>query len=229
MIHVTCRLTAKNRDQLRDPTLGNRLCMGYLNLSTHQTHNSCEYSIYRQYCVRARVLSRLQCPSCGRDAAARCLGPHLCCYRDSLCEHDAAVCRAENMVPTPCTLPAWPTCGHQSLCVTPTLCCDDGRSVRLSVCWTQSRFATSNTGTGVNAAGDAGDTYPPKFWLVGTSTGISPQYYYVLSDITDHYWLPYVRSASSRFHSVIRRHQFASVRQVDSRLTRLVPPTLNSR
>jgi len=131
MIHVTCRLTAKNRDQLRDPTLGNRLCMGYLNLSTHQTHNSSEYSIYPQYCVRARVLSRLQCPSCGRDAAARCLGPYLCCYRDSLCEHDATVCHAENMVPTPCTLPAWPTCGHQSLCVTPTLCCDDGRSVRL--------------------------------------------------------------------------------------------------
>ena len=24
MIHVTCRLTAKNRDQLRNPTLGNR-------------------------------------------------------------------------------------------------------------------------------------------------------------------------------------------------------------
>ena len=25
MIHVTCRLTAKNRDQLRNPTLGNRI------------------------------------------------------------------------------------------------------------------------------------------------------------------------------------------------------------
>jgi len=25
MTHVTCRLTAKNRDQLRDPTLGNRV------------------------------------------------------------------------------------------------------------------------------------------------------------------------------------------------------------
>ena len=29
MTHVTCRLTAKNRDQLRNPTLGNRV-MGYL-------------------------------------------------------------------------------------------------------------------------------------------------------------------------------------------------------
>jgi len=25
MTHVTCRLTAKNRDQLRNPTLGNRV------------------------------------------------------------------------------------------------------------------------------------------------------------------------------------------------------------
>jgi len=29
MTHVTCRLTAKNRDQLRNPTLGNRLCATY--------------------------------------------------------------------------------------------------------------------------------------------------------------------------------------------------------
>ena len=63
--------------------------------------------------------------------------------------------------------------------------------------------------TGVNPAGNAGDT-PPIFLVGGTSTGITPQYYYVLS-------------ASSRFHSAIRRHQFASVRQADSRLTRLVP------
>ena len=51
-------------------------------------------------------------------------------------------------------------------------------------------------------------------------------YYYVLSYIADQYWLTSVRSASSRFHSAIRRHQFASVRWADSRLTRLVPPNL---
>ena len=84
------------------------------------------------------------------------------------------------------------------------------------------------TSTGVNPAGDAGDT-SPNILVGGTSTAISPQYYYVLSDIADQYWLPSVRSASSRFHSAIRRHQFATVRQADSRLTRLVPPTLNSR
>ena len=82
--------------------------------------------------------------------------------------------------------------------------------------------------TGVNPAGDAGDTSPQYFgW--GDVKGNVPQYYYVLSDIADQYWLPSVRSASSRFHSAIRRHQFASVKQADSRLTRLVPPTLNSR
>ena len=70
---------------------------------------------------------------------------------------------------------------------------------------------------------------PPIFWLGGRQREYPRQYYYVLLDIADQYWLPSVRSASSRFHSAIRRHQFASVRQADSRLTRLVPPTLNSR
>jgi len=79
--------------------------------------------------------------------------------------------------------------------------------------------------TGVNPAGDAGDTSPQYFgW--GDVNGNIPQYYYALSDIADEYWLPSVRSASSRFHSAIRRHQFASVRQADSRLTRRVPPNL---
>ena len=89
------------------------------------------------------------------------------------------------------------------------------------------RNAVHELSTGVNPAGDAGDT-SPIFWL-GDVSGNIPQYYYVLSDIAEQYWLPSVRSASSRFHSAIRRHKFASVRQADSRLTRLVPPTLNSR
>ena len=86
---------------------------------------------------------------------------------------------------------------------------------------------TIHDGTGVNPAGDAGDTSPPIFFVGGDVNGnIPPQYNYVLSDIADQYWLPSVRSASSRFHSAIRRHQFALVRQADSRLTRLVPPNL---
>ena len=64
---------------------------------------------------------------------------------------------------------------------------------------------------------------PPIFWLGGRQREYPRQYYFVLLDIADQYWLPSVRSASSRFHSAIRRHQFASVRQADSRLTRLVP------
>jgi len=33
MTHVTCRLTAKNRDQLRTPTLGNQLWATFFYLS----------------------------------------------------------------------------------------------------------------------------------------------------------------------------------------------------
>ena len=60
------------------------------------------------------------------------------------------------------------------------------------------------TGTGVNPPGMPG-AHPPNILVGGTSAGISPQYYYVLSNIADQYWLPSVRSASSRFHSAIRR------------------------
>ena len=41
-------------------------------------------------------------------------------------------------------------------------------------------------------------THTPNILVGGMSTGISPQYYHVLSDIADQYWLPSVRSASSR-------------------------------
>ena len=50
-------------------------------------------------------------------------------------------------------------------------------------------------------------THPPQYFgWGGRQREYPPQYYYVLSDIADQYWLPYVRSASSRFHSAIRRH-----------------------
>ena len=67
---------------------------------------------------------------------------------------------------------------------------------------------------------------PQYFGWGGHQREYPRQYYYVLLDIADQYWLLSVRSASSRFHSAVRRHQFASVRQADSRLTRLVPPNL---
>ena len=46
----------------------------------------------------------------------------------------------------------------------------------------------------------------PQYFDWGDVNGNIPQYYYVLSDIADQYWLPSVRSASSRFHSAIRGH-----------------------
>jgi len=54
-------------------------------------------------------------------------------------------------------------------------------------------------------------THPPQYFGWRDVNGNIPQYYYVLSGIADQHWLPSVRSASSRFHSAIRRHQFASV------------------
>ena len=41
--------------------------------------------------------------------------------------------------------------------------------------------------TGVNPAGDAGDTSPPIFWLGGRQWEYPPQYYYICSDIADQY------------------------------------------
>jgi len=53
MTHVTCRLTAKNRDQLRNPTLGNRewasftfLYTGWTKKAGPQTHD--HYSVKSQ-------------------------------------------------------------------------------------------------------------------------------------------------------------------------------------
>jgi len=91
------------------------------------------------------------------------------------------------------------------------------------------RQAQTARPTGVNPAGDAGDTSPNV--LVGGRQREypPPQYYYVLSDIADQYRLPSVRSASSRFHSAIRRHQFASVPSHTSPHSVVRPPTLNSR
>ena len=68
---------------------------------------------------------------------------------------------------------------------------------------------------------------PPIFWLGDVNGNIPfPQYYYVLSDIADQYWLPSVRSASSRFHSAIRRHQFASVSSYTPPHSVVRPPNL---
>ena len=46
MTHVTCRLTAKNRDQLRNPTLGNRVWATFTFL----------YATRRDYATKIRPL-----------------------------------------------------------------------------------------------------------------------------------------------------------------------------
>jgi len=50
------------------------------------------------------------------------------------------------------------------------------RSLRLACVkqWGEVSVNRTSADTGVNAAGDAGDTSPPIFWLGGTSMGISP-------------------------------------------------------
>ena len=40
MTHVTCRLTAKNQDQLRNPTLGNRVWATFLPLPFYARHDT---------------------------------------------------------------------------------------------------------------------------------------------------------------------------------------------
>ena len=72
-------------------------------------------------------------------------------------------------------------------------------------------------------------THPPNILVGGDVNGNIPPILLRTFGYSRPILLPSVRSASSLFHSAIRRHQFASVRQADSRLTRLVPPTLNSR
>jgi len=71
----------------------------------------------------------------------------------------------------------------------------------------------------------------PQYFGWGTSTGISPPpNYYVLSDIADQYWLPSVRSASSRFYSAIIKTPPIRFSQAGGQSAHEArPPTLNSR
>ena len=45
---VTCKLTAKNRDQLRNPTLGNRVWASFFNDSPHNSDEQEQYSMHLQ-------------------------------------------------------------------------------------------------------------------------------------------------------------------------------------
>ena len=64
-------------------------------------------------------------------------------------------------------------------------------------------------------------THPPIFWLGGRQRQYPPPILLRTFGYSRPILVAPVRSASSRFHSAIRRHRFASVRQADSWLTRL--------
>ena len=73
-------------------------------------------------------------------------------------------------------------------------------------------------------------THPPIFWLGNVNGNIPPPNYYVLSDIADQYWLPSVRSASSRFYSAIIKTPPIRFSQAGGQSAHEArPPTLNSR
>ena len=56
MTHATCRLTAKNRDQLRNPTLGNRVWATFTFFTTEHDESLCVTSRQRDSipCRRSR-------------------------------------------------------------------------------------------------------------------------------------------------------------------------------
>jgi len=53
MTHVTCRLTAKNRDQLRNPTLSNRVIRVWATL----TYLQAKWPVVRLECHRGQAYS----------------------------------------------------------------------------------------------------------------------------------------------------------------------------
>jgi len=46
MTHVTCRLTAKNRDQLRNPTLGNRIWATFTFFTNEMIQDGIECGVF---------------------------------------------------------------------------------------------------------------------------------------------------------------------------------------
>jgi len=53
MIHVTCRLTAKYHDQLRDPTLGNRVWATFSFLTEDGDYYTTDFDRSLSPCLRA--------------------------------------------------------------------------------------------------------------------------------------------------------------------------------
>ena len=73
MTHVTCRLTAKNRDQLRNPTLGNRVWATFTLFSQRRGyHRHSGLVVWRRRPSRLFRSDILRLRSRGRRLLMRC-------------------------------------------------------------------------------------------------------------------------------------------------------------
>jgi len=68
MIHVTCRLTAKNRDQLRNPTFGNRVWATFTFFCTNNAPFTTGNTANDVSCLRISVISYVLNADSGRYA-----------------------------------------------------------------------------------------------------------------------------------------------------------------
>jgi len=63
MTHVTCKLTAKNRDQLRNPTLGNRVWATFYYLILAQLIQAIRMSVLVNIVSTAKTVELIETPS----------------------------------------------------------------------------------------------------------------------------------------------------------------------
>jgi len=76
MIHVTCRLTAKNRDQLRNPTLGNRVWATFYQFITHSSITHIFFQTCQHIMSIAQTLTLLNLT----DVICLCCSLHDCLF-----------------------------------------------------------------------------------------------------------------------------------------------------
>ena len=157
MTHVTCRLTAKIRDQLRNHTLGNRVWATFRlqRTSQHAATRTRLASVRLSVCLSVRRHHQtLTCRACRRSRWYHSHSPLLarppCCRRTSSLARAGTCCVSRP--PTPATLP------HESTC-TPS------KQVQHGCCGTDSsphrcRQVANSTEYGGTATADKAWTYP---------------------------------------------------------------------
>jgi len=90
MTHVTCRLTAKNRDQLRNSTLGNGVWATFLHITFELRSLVVLFPTLVMSCVAAAVKPGA-CPAAD-DWHVSAAGCSPSCRRDSDCRGTAKCC-----------------------------------------------------------------------------------------------------------------------------------------